>query len=345
MRFFGTNGFAAFQPPSDMGGAGGGEGRGKKKILVGLGIGCGVILLVIGLLFAAGAFKAVSCCSDVANLAQSSVGARDYGQKFADAVAQGKLDEAYAMTSPEFQAKTSREAFGNAIAAHREKIASNAPRMFNLELQTKGDPDSLESLKSGAWNLSYQFAGPADETMLLLNVLVTKPADAVDDATAFTVEGVQLDERPRNLAAEPPAEEVLKIHDLLQRGSYEMAYSRLAPRFQESSDFETFRKFLDDTGDILQRSDLAIREITYNETNTQATVMAQATTADGANAIVQYELVPLQPDMPGFGWRVVAIAPIIGAKPSAPAPDAGAAAAAATNNAAEVEAPQVDVEP
>ncbi len=350
MKNFKSHRLAAFQPPSDMTGDGAG-GSGKKKIWVGLGIGCGVILLIIGILFAAGAFKAVSCCNTFKEAAVQSEGAQKFGMTFATAVGEGQLKKAYEMTSSDFQSKLDFGAFESAVEAHREKLGAGPPRLFNLQVEQK-DPDnpSFDDLTSGVWQMSYQFAGPSDENMLLLMFTVRRVGEG--EEVSFVAENVKFDERARNLATEPPAREVLRVHDLVQQGNYERAYGRFGDQFKAESDLETFRQFLDDSGEILTSSELEIREVVYNEANTQATVMAHAKSSSGTDAIVQYELVPLQSDMPGFGWRVVAISPMIAEvqkdgpdEPVPPMPSLtnGAEPSAAQGSTTGAEAPEVEV--
>lgn len=342
-------GLAAFQPPSDMVGNGSG-GSGKKKIWVGLGIGCGVLLLLIGIAFAAGAFKAVSCCNTLKDAAEQSQGAQQFGERFSRAISDGELQKAYSMTSSEFQSKLDSEAFESAVNAHRDKLSSGSPRLFNLQVDQK-DPNqpSFDDLTSGIWQMSYQFAGPSDDRMLLLNFTVRRIGEG--EEAKFVAENVKFDERARNLANEPPAREVLEVHDLIQRGQYERAYGRLGMQFKQESDRDTFNQFIDDTGEVLTSSELQIREVAYNDSNSQATVMAHARSSSGKNAIIQYELVPLQKEMPGFAWRIVTISPMIAEvaedgpdEPVPPMPDEDAEAQThgATDDAP-VKAPEVEV--
>lgn len=304
---------AAFQPPSDMVSSGGGSST-TKKVFVGLGIGCGVVLIILGILFAAGAFKAVTCCNQVKGIAQTSMAAENFANQFADEIWTGKLDEAYGQTSTSFQSSMDAEAFKAAVEAHRDRMKSNQPRMFNMQLEQSGaEKPSLDELAKGTWMMSYQFAGPQDETMLLLNFRVAQAPEG--STTAFEVADVKFDERPRNLPSEPPAAEVLEVHDMLQRGQYELAYARLGDGFRTSTDRDAWRKFLDDAGAPLTSSTLEIREVSYNDANTQATVMAHAKTTDGRSTLIQFELQPMQQQMPGFGWRIVSIAPLIAETP------------------------------
>lgn len=328
---------AAFQPPSDMLGDGGGSST-SKKIFIGLGIGCGAIMLILGLLFAAGAFKAVTCCNEVKGIAESSVAAEKYATEFTNELYRGDYDAAYARTTPEFQARVNASAFASTVQAHAEQLKSNAPRVFNVELEQHGDADqpSLEDLAKGTWVITYQFAGPTDETMLLLDVRVAKTSEE-----AFGIADIRFDERVRNLAHEPPAEAVLEMHDHLQRGQYEFAYTRLGDAFRTSTDREAWRKFLDDVGPVLTSSKLEIREVSYNDANTQATVMAHAQASTGQNAIIQFELQPVGEAIPGVGWRIVSIAPLLAEdEPQAAQPPAATngSVPGSTNGGPEVEA-------
>ncbi len=333
----------AFQPPSDM--VNGGGSSTTKKVFVGLGIGCGLVLILLGLMLSAGAFKAVTCCNDVKKIADSSVGAQQFAGEFATELAEGKHDEAYARTSSAFQSAMSKDAFTGAVEAHREQMKASKPRLQGMDLQQSGgDKPSMEQLAKGSWLMSFQFAGPQDSTMLLLNFRVASAPEGAE--RAFEIDDVTFDERPRNLSYEPPAEEVLKVHDLIQRSQYEAAYNRLGDQFRSTADNAAWRAFLKDAGEVLTASDLQIREVAYNDANTQATVMAHAKSTSGKDAIVQFEL---QSQMPGLGWRIVTIAPLIAESnnapidPSAPSGETHAGATTGTAAPEAVAPPAVDV--
>lgn len=318
----------AFQPPSDMVGSGSGSST-TKKLFIGLGLGCGVVLIVIGILFAAGAFKAVTCCNEVKNIADTSVGAEQFAGEFAREIHQGEVEAAYARTSPQFQSDMPRESFDAAVEAHRDRLASNQPRMFNMQLEQHGDQKpSLEGMARGTWAMSYQFAGPQDETMLLLNFRVARSGS--EDDAGFEVREVRFDERPRNLQHEPPAVEVLRVHEMIQSGQYELAYARLGDDFRSTADVEAWRAFLKEAGVVLTSSTLEVRQVSYNDANTQATVMAHAKVVGGNDAIIQFELQAATPELPGFGWRIVTIAPLLAESDTLEPPNA---APSNTNNA------------
>lgn len=319
---------AAFAPPSDMTPGSGGSST-TKKVFVGLGIGCGVLLIIIGILFAAGAFKAVSCCNEFGDVMDSSTMVKDFSADFAQEIWEGKLDEAYARTSSSYQEKITLEQFKAAIEVHRKRIEANQPRLFNMNLENHGEElPSLEAMANGAWLMSYQFAGPQDETMLLL-IFRAVPTQTEDGTKGYEVDEVNFDERERSLDHEPPASEVLRVHEIIKRGQYELAFSRFGNEFKQSSDRAAFREFMKSTsvGDALKSTEmLEIKHVDYNEANTQATVMTLAQNSKGENVILQFELTS-PPQMPGVGWRIVTIAETIAEanNDSAPTP-------AATNN-------------
>lgn len=314
--------WVAFQPPSDMSPGAGGAG-GAKKLWVGLGVGCAVVVLVIALAFGAGAFKAVSCCNQVQDVAVRSMGAQKFASEFADDIHADRLDAAYGKTSEGFRAGMTQENFKGAVAAHRARIASSPPRMFNMNVENAGNSTELGSLNT--WRMSYQFADTKDDTMLIMDFTVESVGSG--ESAAFVVSDVKFDERARDLSREPPARAVLEAHRQLQGGAPQLAYMQMSPEFRKDTDLDTFNAFLADTGDVLTNSTLEIREVAYDATGARATVMAHAKAHSGKSAIVQFELVSPSPEFPGVGWQVAAIAPLIASDQQAPdVQDAGAEA-------------------
>lgn len=331
-----------------MGGGDGASGGGKrKKLWVGLGIGCGVFLLIIGILFAAGAFQAVKCCDTVKDATERSAAGIAFGQEFAAKVANVDAPAAYAMTSEEYRAKVSPEEFAKMLAEHREQLSSSAPRLFHSELDVGPNP-SPETLKTAKLKVAYQFAAPASEKMLLMTFWIDRQGEG-EEATMSATD-IEFDERPRDLALEPAGKAVLELHEKLQRSQYEQAYATLSPAFQGETEMAAFRKFLEDAGEPLTASKLTLREIQYKGDGTQATVVAHAETRSGKSAIIQYEVLDSNPQFPGFPWEVAAIAPLVAEaapaeKNEVKAADAGAEPSDGTpSEEGEVIAPSVEVD-
>lgn len=302
---------AAFEPPSDFVGGSGGGSSGTKKVLMVGGIGCGVLLLIIGVLFAAGAFKAVSCCNQVSDFAQKSAGAQEYALEFGRALHEKDFESAYKMTSDSYRSANSLEMFTAAFdpyAAHLQ----GAPRVFNTRAGgVDGPAESVDDLTKG-WVIALQFARPEGSEQLLVELDVAPQGEA-----QFTIQGVRAESRARSLSSEPPAKEVLEVHDDLAAGRYEMAYGRMAPPFKQETDMAAFKGFLDDSNGVMISNDVEITSVEYGSPQA-ATVMATVTAKDGRRAIVQYELSTPIPNMPV--WKVMAISPVVTSDP----PDAPA---------------------
>ncbi len=301
----------AFEPPSDY--VPSAKGGGKSKIWMILGGGCLVLLLLIGGLFAAGAFKAVSCCNQLQDVAARTMAAQQFALGWGTQVGAGDLDAAYqALTEAERQ-KTDINAFKALFAEDSKDLAASLPQLFNTNAVHH---EAITDVK--AWRISLQYATPSAHEMLVLSFDVT----LVDpEANTFGIEGIDLDKRARVMGSEAPAREVLQFHEELQAGRYEMAYGRLPQQFKDSTSLETFRAFLDNEGSVLIGSTLEIGEISYPEPN-RATVMAIATRVD-KKAVVQYEL--QSPTMPGIQmWQIMAISPTLQTNPTPELEDEGA---------------------
>jgi hypothetical protein len=271
------------------------------------GIGCGVVLLVIGVLFAAGAFKAVSCCNQVGEFAQNSAKAQEFALKFGEALHQKDFAAAHAMTSESYRSANNLAAFEQSFEPYAAQLTA-PPRVFNLRAGNTGggEPQSLDDLGKG-WSIMLQFATPQGSEQLLVEIDVSPKGEG-----EFTIDGVRAETRARSLEAEPPAQEVLAVHRDLAAGRYEMAYGRMAQPFRQQTTMDAFKGFLKDTDGIMTSRDVVVNSVEYGSTQ-NATVMATVTADDGSRAIVQYELMTPIPNMPQ--WQIVAISPTVTSDP------------------------------
>lgn len=306
MKFWKMGPRAAFEPPSDFSsGDGGGSSTTKKLLLIG-GAGCGIILLIVGILFAAGAFQAVSCCNQVGDAVKKTGEAQKYGSEFALALAGRDFDQAYAMTSDDFRRDTSKEQFVSAFEPY-DSYLDATPRTFNVQAGTSGQPaESMDDLGK-SWTVILQFAKSNASKQLLLEVDVLATEDA-----GFVIDGVRAEERARAISSEPPAREVLEMHDDLAAGRYEMAYGRMAQPFKQETDVDAFKAFIKDSGGVMISNDVIIQEVDY-VSDQQATVMATVTSEDGNKAVVQYEL--SNPIPSSQMWQIMAISTPVQADP------------------------------
>ncbi len=293
MRNFGKMS-AAFEPPSDFVGSGGGGNKNATLWEV-LGGGCLLILLIFGGLFAAGAFKMVSCCSEFSDVAKTTLASQKYGQEWAATLGQGQYDTAYAQLSADAQALQDQNTFRAKAQPYEDRLKASSPRLLGTNLVNQGEG-------AWRWRQSYQFADSQSQDMLVVMF------DVIQVENEFRVESVDFDIRERVLSVEPPATAVIDFHNLIQDSQYEMAFSRLSDAFRTSTDEATFRKFLDAEGAVLKNSQIDIKEVVYNGEDS-ATVMALVANRSGLKAVVQYELTRPFPNLPA--WQITTISPMI----------------------------------
>ncbi|MBA2663849.1 MAG: hypothetical protein H0U74_16290 [Bradymonadaceae bacterium] len=300
MRFFESGQRVEFQPPSDFVGDEGGSG--KKRIWKYVGIGCAGVLLIVGLLMGLGAFRAVSCCSDLVDVGKRSIEANQFAQSFAQTVYEGKLDEAYAMTSEAYRKEVSREGFDQALSAHEQALRTSPPMVFNIQVRASSD----DAVEANHWDVSVRFAPPEGSQMVVMNVGVGWSGAAGEQH--FAVSQMSVERRLRDLTAEAPAQEVVALHRDLRSGNYEAAYKRLSQGFAgetESDGFEAFRAFVAENEALLTRESLEVFRVEY-ESPQRAVVSARMSAPEQPAQVVGFLLVG-----PGAGWnwRVESILP------------------------------------
>jgi len=283
----------AFEPPSDFV-ADQGSGN-KNKMWKVLGVGCLLILLLLGGLFAAGAFKMVSCCSTISDVAKLSMAGQEFGQGWVELLASRDYEEAYGKLSAEYRSRTTLEVFRARAEEHRERMEGAVPRLRDINVVSQQDD-------GWRWRQQFQFADSRSEQMLIVMF------DVIHEDETFWVESVDYDIRERLLSTEPPARTVLDFHQLIQEGSYEIAFGRFSDGFKQETDQAAFRKFLDAEGSVLKSSRIEIKEVIYNSKDS-ATVMAIVENKSGVRAVVQYELKTIMPNLPA--WQIETISPMV----------------------------------
>lgn len=289
---------AAFEPPSDY--VPPSKGGGKNTLWMVLGGGCLVLLLVIGGLFAAGAFKAVSCCNQLQNVASRTMAAQQFATGWGSQLGAGDYQAAYQALTEGEKGRTDMAKFSALFAEHATGMQAAPPQLFNT---TAVNHEAITDVS--AWRISLQYSTPSAKEMVVVSFDTVLTGE---EPVTFGVENIDVDKRPRVLGGEPPAREVLEFHDELQAGRYEMAYGRLPDAFKDATSLDTFRAFLDAEGSILVGTKLEIQEVAYPDP-TRATVMAIAT-GEGRKGVVQYEL--QGSPMAGMQmWQIMTISPMM----------------------------------
>jgi hypothetical protein len=280
-----------FKPPSDFVDDSGGGTNVWKWV----GIGCGAVLVIVGIALAFGAWKTASCCGDVVDMSKYSIAAGQTAGTFANNVARGNLDEAYAATSDAFKEQHSKEQFREMLQEHSDMLQSSAPRQAGVQAQGVGQK-AEEQMKPKRWDVSFEFAGPKSETKLIMRVEVRRKGEG-EEAT-FSVNGVEFAERKRVLSAEPPAESVQAFHRHVQRGDIQSAEQLLTAEFKGQS----LDVMLDEFGPGFYGSSPKIESVEYGQ-NT-ASVVASTVGENEGSWRFNYKL---QRGISATGWVIAQI--------------------------------------
>ncbi|MFU8802502.1 MAG: hypothetical protein ACNA8W_01715 [Bradymonadaceae bacterium] len=259
---------AEFKPPSDYTPDEGGSG--KKKVWMFLGLGCGGILLIVGLAFALGAFRAVSCCSDLIDVGVRTMEAQAAVQDISHALHQGDMERAYGWTSSSYREGVSREKFNDIFRPHEHVIRTGYPIL--ADMQAKGD--SLDEVREiDYWVATVRFVPPAGQEVVIADFSIRwtgaeeKPVEIMH---------VQVEGRVRPLADEPAARAILSLQNLLRLGDLESSRRRLSMTSPlRGEDVSVLRAFVDEHKDVLLFRDIDILAVRYEGVD-QAQVIGRA---------------------------------------------------------------------
>ena len=321
-----------FKPPSDfVEESGGGGGGGGKKWLKIAGIGCGVVLLIIGILFAAGAFQVVSCCGDIQSISENTQQAGQVATGFGEHVLQGDWEQAHGLLTPDAQEKMDPGALEARFDEHRARLEGATPILRDITAASQ--PQNQQELRAiDSWRVRLRFH-PSSGNVALDAVLVLELISPAEDEEPpeLGVSSLQLERRELDPRSEPPARVVLALHGDLQADRFDRAFRQLAPQMQKEQSQVEFRDFILSQGELFTRSTMKLQEVRY-ASNQKAQVVALLQIPDGKKAVVTYDLIR-DASMPGM-WRVVGISPLVettgevGADATAPSKEPGQEAGA-----------------
>lgn len=296
----------SFDPPSDfVDDDGAGSGSRKKTVLKVFGIGCAVVVLVLGLLGALGAFKAVSCCNDITNVGIHTGTAQKQALAFGDAVSSSNFEAMHQLLAPEYKAQLSPEKLKELYAPHQAILASCVNLTGKLEMG-----DNVENLEDvqriKSWKISMRcFPREANQVLNSHLTLKLMEQEQPEEGGNIKVTHLNVLAQPLDIASEAPVQSVKEMHGLLQAENLDQAWMKMSPEHQKSQGKPQFVAFIKDQGDLFTKSTMDVRELHYVNTK-KAQVVALLTAASGKKAIVTYEL---QHEM-GF-WRVASFTPLI----------------------------------
>lgn len=299
----------------------------KRRLFKIAGIGCAGILVLVGIFFAAGAFKAVSCCGDVTSMGQNTQQAAFQANVWAGHLQKGQYDQARALFSPELSGQLDLDGFTAQLKPHAKLIASSVPIVDKISPVLEGDGKDLNALRNvKAWDTIVRFY-PDGELLekpseLLITLRQSLSPKSTEDKPEIYISSFEIKARSIDYAQEAPALRVFNFQRALQLEGLGSAYGQLAPEFQQETDQEAFSSFIKEQAPILLTGDLEIRRVTYHNSASgyTANVVAAVSTKKGDRAIVTYELKRIVQS-----WGIVGISPLIETKTQASAdatPDA-----------------------
>ena len=297
------------------------SGSGRRRVMTILGVGCGGLMLLVGLLFALGAFKAVSCCGDTKQLVLRTEQVSLQARVFADALVQGQLEQAYGLLSEQARSGMTQAAFADQIGPHAALIRQSVPlpgRVAPLVSEPQGQ-QGLEAIKHiDQWALTLRFFPSAQaepgSAEVVMTLRAAHTAQSTPEAPQVRFELVELRQRPVLHASEPPAQRVVELHRRLQLDGPAAGYAFMDLAFQREHDAAAFEAFIQSQGDLFERGALEVNQVSYQpQPPTVAATVTTTLTSPTQRAVVTFGL--LQGPL---GWGVVSIAPLIQTPAQAP---------------------------
>ncbi|MFP4597006.1 MAG: hypothetical protein ACOC9J_02680 [Persicimonas sp.] len=280
-----------FKPPSDF--TPEDAGGGKTNIWKWLGIGCGVIVLIVGLAMAFGAWKTVSCCTEFASSGQEATA---FSLTFAEDLANSEVEQARSKMSPSLASRISTEELATKLDEHAELLSNSMPRMTNVSLNQRDDEEMR-------WEVTVEFSpATSDEKLVVITDVL---GQGEGEEREFSIDALTFDRRARNLRSEPPAEAVLSLHRQLAGGNFEEAYKSMGREFTEQNNLSAFRDYIRAQPPVFRSGDVQVREVDYSGQR-QAYVHAEIV-ADGRRARIEY--VVEQPANHQPRWNITSINP------------------------------------
>lgn len=279
-----------FEPPSDFVQESGGSGGGRKFWKI-FGIGCAGLVLVLGVITLLGVYKGVSCCTDIANVGQQSIGAVMYGVEFNSKVQDAQFDSAHAMMS---------EGLKGQLTVEDLQKKYDVPWLADATLLNDGiqggnqNVQSLEDVKNiKTWDLQMRLYPQAGDRQIVSTVGVELVAmadenDPEQEAT-FAIYRLDVEERVIDFKAERPAQTVLSMHGRLQATDYSQAFRFMNPAAKQGG-MATFKSFIEDHGDLFTKSIMDIEDVRYP--GTELAIVNTTLTHEGKKVPVTYTLTP-----------------------------------------------------
>lgn len=290
----------------------------RRRLLKIAGLGCAGIMVLCGLLFALGAFKAVSCCGDMQTMTQNTEQAAIFTHKFAQLIKAGDEAQAHKLLAPALNERLKKSDFSFTFGQHAPLIQDGVPMIQNISPVLPGDGKKLDDIKNvRAWNVLLRFYPKTlneSPNELVLKLRLSLAADHSPKTPGFVIEEIEANPRKIVYAQEEPALRVAEFQRVLQLEGTGGAYRFMAPSFLKTTTQADFDAFIQEHGQALKQGALAVRQVSYQHTpqGYVSDVVAALELPSGQRTIVNYQLVRVVQS-----WYITGLAPLVATVPSA----------------------------
>lgn len=291
-----------FKPPSDFvpEGAGSGGGRNIWKIL---GIGCAVVLMIMGLALAFGAWKTVSCCGSAVDMLRRNSQANEFALGAAHQLKDNKLDALYAQFDPKLTEVMSLQELSNLRTEYAQILDAANPRMADLTIKSDHQ-----------YEFVAEFAEPSADQKLVLTLALKDLTPEKSETHEFSITRITLTQQTRILREEPAARAVLEFHRKLRAAENTAAYDYVERLFPTQAAFD---EFLKDQQPVFREGTPEILSIEYGS-GSRALLNARLSGADDQHVRVEYQMFPVS--LPAIPYIITGITPVYEDAPQPTAP-------------------------
>lgn len=187
-----------------------------KKVFLVSGLGCAVLVLVGSVLMGLGVFRMATCCVEHGEKQEYL---RESGYDFANAVHNGRWDQAHGMLSPSAKEQWSVGDFQQAFVPY--EFDRRPPLTVGRISQNSVDGHT-------EWRMTVTFAGPRDSEAVDVRLVVhDDDIDVEAGSGALGIASWEISRLPRDLATTPQGESVLNFHRALKGQDFAAARTRV----------------------------------------------------------------------------------------------------------------------
>lgn len=290
------------------GGATSGGGPGGYSWWVWIGGGCAVILVIFGILFAFGAYKGITCCTEAIQQHQQ---VQTFSVEFAQRIRDGDDQWAYDQLTESYKSRTTPQEFADELATYREAMKGAVPQPIGTHRQYESAGDG----KSGNyWRVTVAYLPSEGDRILLMQGRFV-PNKSGEEMT-IRVGGLKFDRRRRSDVDDPASKLVRQFVSAVPKSDRKAVNGMLGggPDAGGASAWQV----VDSSPNVFETTNFDITGVRYH-VGGEATVDARHVLDGGETRRVRYHL-----RRSNLRWRLTDIELDVGPPPGGRAPEGGA---------------------